>query len=150
MRADRIRVAWRPRDAPLVARAVAAVGAAARALAARLAALDDAALGALAAVAGGDAAGEAGREVLVVLGEAAALPWVDGEVYHGRDDAAPELLLPTALAPSVPPGVLALAIRAAVSCPGPVAVLAAPPRLVPCGVARAIDRGRLAAWREAR
>ena len=142
MTSDRIRVTWTPRDAPLVARAAAAAGAPARALAGRLAAFDDAALGALAAAAGGD--------VLVVLGEAAALPWVDGVVYLGRDDAAPELLLPTALAPSVPPGVLAVAIRAVVSVPGPIAVLAAPPRLVPCGVARAIDRGRLAAWREAR
>lgn len=150
MTADRIRVAWTPRDAPLVARAVAAVGAAARSLADRLAALDDAALGALAAVAGRGPAGDPGREVVVVLGEPAALPWVDGVVYLGRDDDAPDLLLPTALAPSVPPGVLALAVRAAVSRPGPVAVLAAPPRLVPCGVARAIDRGRLAAWREPR
>jgi hypothetical protein len=139
---DRIRVGWTPRDAPLVARAVAASGAAARALADRLAALDDAALGALAAVAGDD--------LLVVLGAAAALPWVDGVVYLGRDEAAPELLLPTALVPSVPPGVLAAAIRAAVPRPAPIAVLAAPARLVPCGVARAIDRGRLAAWREAR
>jgi hypothetical protein len=146
VRSDRIRVTWTPRDAPLVARAVAAVGAPARSLAERLAAFDDAALGALAAVAG-EAAGD---DLLVVLGEAAALPWVDGVVYLGRDDAAPELLLPTALAPSVPPGVLAVAIRAALSVPGLIAVLAAPPRLVPCGVARAIDRGRLAAWREAR
>jgi hypothetical protein len=146
MTPDRIRIAWTPRGAPLVARAVAAVGARARALADRLAGLDDAALGALAAVASGAASGA----VLVVLGAAAALPWVDGVVYLGRDDAAPELLLPTALAPSVPPGVLAVAIRAAVSVPGPIAVLAAPPQLVPCGVARAIDRGRLAAWREAR
>lgn len=149
MTSDRIRVTWTPRDAPLAARAVAAVGAPARALADRLAALDDDALGALAAVASGAAVGAAG-DVLVVLGAVAALPWVDGVVYLGRDDAAPELLLPTALAPSVPPGVLAVAIRAAVSAPGPIAVLAAPPRLVPCGVARAIDRGRLAAWREAR
>lgn len=149
MTPDRIRVAWIPRDAPLVARAVAAVGAPARALADRLAALDDAALGALDAVAGG-AARDAAGDVLVVLGAAAALPWVDGVVYLGRDDAAPELLLPTALAPSVPPGALALAIRGVVSVPGPIAVLAAPPRLVPCGVARAIDRGRLAAWRGAR
>lgn len=149
MTSDRIRVTWTPRDAPLTAQAVAAVGAPARALADRLAALDDDALGALAAVASGAAGGAAG-DVLVVLGAVAALPWVDGVVYLGRDDAAPELLLPTALAPSVPPGVLAVAVRAAVSVPGPIAVLAAPPRLVPCGVARAIDRGRLAAWREAR
>ncbi|HEX3765723.1 MAG TPA: hypothetical protein VHW23_43805 [Kofleriaceae bacterium] len=142
MMSDRIRVGWIARDAPLVARAVAAVGDPARALADRLAALDDAALGALAAVAGDD--------VLVVLGAAAALPWVDGVVYLGRDDAAPELLLPTALAPTVPPGVLAAAIRAALPRPAPIAVLAAPARLVPCGIARAIDRGRLAAWREAR
>jgi hypothetical protein len=146
--ADRIRVTWTPRDPPLSVRAVAAVGPAARALADRLAALDDAALGALAAV----ASTRAGDEVLVVLGAAETLPWVDGVAYLGRDDAAPELLLPTALAPSVRPAVLALAIRAVVPHPGPIAVITAlpPPRLVPCGVARAIDRGRLAAWRDVR
>jgi hypothetical protein len=117
---------------------VAAAGPAARALAHRLAALDDAALGALAAV--------AGRDLIVVLGDAAALPWIDGVVYLGRDDAAPDLLLPTALAPTVPARVLATAVCWAAG-PAPIAVLPSPSTLVPCGLARAIDRGRLTAWR---
>jgi hypothetical protein len=132
---DRLALAWQPRAVPLVARAVAGTGATARALGHQLAQRDDAALAALTAVAGDD--------VLVVLGD--DLPWVDGVTYLGRDDAAPALLLPTALAPSVPPAVLAAAIsrRAHGSA---FAVLIAPPRLVPCGAARAIDRGPLAAW----
>jgi len=134
---DPIRIDWIPRATPLIARAVAASGAAARALGRRLAELDDAALGALAAVAGAD--------LLIVLGEPSSLPWVDGVGYLGRDDAAPGLLLPTALAPSVPPAALEAAVRAAAGS-APVAVLAAPRRLVPCGRARAIDRERLVAW----
>jgi len=90
----------------------------------------------------------ANAEVIVVLGEASALPWVDGVSYLGRDDAAPDLLLPTAALPSVPPAVLQAAIRA-MGVQVPVAVLAAPARLVPCGLARTIDRGRLVAWLEA-
>lgn len=138
----KIRVGWIPRHAPLAMRAVAAVGAPARALAHRLAVLDDAVLGSLAAVAAAD--------LLVVIGESSVLPWVDGATYLGRDDAAADLLLPTALAPTVPPRVLAAAIRAAVPRGAPIAVLATPARLVPCGIARAIDRRRLAAWVEAR
>jgi len=137
---DRIRLDWAPRTTPLIARGVAAAGAVARVLAHKLAALDDAALGALVAV--------ANAEVIVVLGEASALPWVDGVSYLGRDDAAPDLLLPTAALPSVPPAVLQAAIRA-MGVQVPVAVLAAPARLVPCGLARTIDRGRLVAWLEA-
>jgi hypothetical protein len=155
--AERIRLDWVPRATPLTARAVVASGNAARALARRLLALEDAALGGLVAVASAD--------LLVVLGDASALPWVDGVGYLGRDDAAPELLLPTAVAPTVPPAVLEAAVRAAVSgapsaaagsrapidaagVRAPIAVLAQPPRLVPCGAARAIDRARLVAWLE--
>lgn len=132
---------WTPRDAPLEARAVVASGAAAKALGRRLAALDDAALRTLAAVAGND--------VIVVLGEAAALPWADGVVYLGRDDSAPDLLLPTALAPSVPVPVLAAAVRTVVPEASRVALLPSPARLIPCGAARSIDRALLAAWLEA-
>jgi hypothetical protein len=133
----RIRLEWAPRATPLVARAAFASGATARLLGRRLAELDDAALGALAAV--------AGKGALVVLGEPSLLPWVDGVGYLGRDDAAPDLLLPTALAPSVPAAALEAAVRAAAGST-PVAVLAAPRRLIPCGRARAIDRARLVAW----
>lgn len=138
---DRIPLRWIPRETPLSARAVAASGSSARALAHRLAALDDTALSALVAVANAD--------LLVVLGEASALPWVDGVIYLGRDDAAPELLLPTALAPTVPPAVLEASVRTMVSRAAPIAVLPAQARLVPCGLARAIDRARLVAWLEA-
>ena len=68
-----------------LARAVVASGAVAKALGRRLVELDDAALRPLAAVAGND--------LIVVLGEAAALPWADGVVYLGRDESAPDLLL---------------------------------------------------------
>jgi hypothetical protein len=106
-------------------------------LAQRLAARDDAALGAL--------TGVAADALLIVIGDPAALPWVDGISYLGCDAAAPGLLLPTALAPSIPPRVLEAAVRARME-PGPVAVLTAPARLVPCGAARAIDRAQLVAW----
>jgi hypothetical protein len=137
----RIAIHWAPRHTPLVARAVIASGAAAKALGRRLAELADDALHALAAVAGDD--------LLVVLGDGSALPWIDGVTYLGRDDAAPNLLLPTALAPTVPAFVLEAAIRKRVPRAAPVAVLPAPARLIPCGAARAIDRVQLATWLEA-
>ena len=137
----RIPVQWTPRDAPLEARAVAASGAAAKALGRRLAELDDAALRSLAAVAGNDA--------IVVLGETSALPWADGVVYLGRDESAPDLLLPTALAPTIPPAVLEAAIRKVVQRASPIAVVPSPARLIPCGSARSIDRALLATWLEA-
>lgn len=135
-----VAIAWRPRAVPLVARAVVARGAAAGRLARRLLRLDDDALAALTAVAGGGA--------LAVLGAADALPWVDGVVYLGRDDDAPLLLVPTALAPSVPVALLARAL--ATRCtPAPIGVIAgdgAAAALVALGGARAIDRARLAAF----
>lgn len=138
---ERISVAWVPRPAPLAPRAVAAVGDVARALGRRLAQLDDASLGRLAVV--------ASATLLLVLGEQADLPWIDGVTYLGRDDSAPELLLPTALAPSVPPAVLEAAIKARSAGASPIAVLMPSRLIVPCGVARAIDRARLVAWLEA-
>jgi hypothetical protein len=135
---DRLALTWAPRAVPLEVRAVAATGAAATALGTRLAGLDDAALAGLAAV--------AGAGVLVALGR--DLPWCDGVVYLGSEPAAPSLLLPTALAPSVPAPLLARAVRARLGASelGTVAVLPAPLCLVACDAARAIDRGRLAAW----
>jgi hypothetical protein len=138
----RIPLGWTPRHPPLSARAVVASGAAARALGRRVAELHDDAMRTLTAVAGDD--------VLVVLGDSSALPWIDGVTYLGRDEAAPDLLLPTAVAPTIPVAVLETAVRRLVLWAAPVAVLPAPARLIPCGAARAIDRGRLAAWLEAR
>jgi hypothetical protein len=137
-----IELSWSARDIPLPARAVAAWGEAARRLGERLAALDDAALGTLTAV--------AGNRVLIVIGDEAALPWIDGVSYLGRDDGAPELLLPTALEPSVPAPVLEAAIKRAATKGAPIAVLPTTGMLVPCGSARAIDRAVLATWIEGR
>lgn len=137
----RIQVRWTPRETPLAARAVVATGAAATSLGRRVAELDDDALGALTAV--------AGKQLLVVLGESSALPWADGVTYLGRDEAAPDLLLPTALEPTVPAAVLEAAVRKVTSQAAPVVVLPGPARLISCGAARSIDRGRLMGWLEA-
>jgi hypothetical protein len=130
-----VRVEWHSRASPLVAKAVVGVGAVARALGQRLAALDDDALAGLAAV--------AGDGVLVVLGEAKALPWVDGVTYLGSDATAPDLLVPATFAPDVPVALLAQAVRrrAASSL-----VAVTPERIIPCGTARAISRAKLAEW----
>ncbi len=138
----RLPVAFRPRAAPLVPVAVAACGAAAFALAARLAERDDAALARL--------SGVGGEGLLVVIGEAADLPWVDGVVYLGRDPGAPALLLPTALEPDVPAPLFERAILAHASgAPPPVAVIVGPagagPLLAGTGGARPIRRGELLA-----
>jgi hypothetical protein len=137
----RIPVRWTPRATPLLARAVVATGAAAKVLGRRLSDVDDDALRMLTAV--------AGEQLLVVLGETSALPWVDGVTYLGRDEEAPELLVPTALEPTVPAAVLEAAIRKRMARPAPIAVLPSPARLIACGAARAIDRERLKSWLKA-
>ena len=132
-------IAFRPRATPLAPAAVAGRGRAAIALASRLAARDDAALGRLSGV---HAPG-----LLVVLGAEGELPWADGVVYLGRDPAAPSLLLPSALEPDVPAPLFERAIlaRAKKAAP-PIAVLVDPPALAGVGVARPIRRSELAAF----
>jgi hypothetical protein len=117
--------------------AAAARAAAAVALATRLLARDDDALRRL--------AGAAAPGLLVILGDAADLPWVDGIVYLGRDPGAPALLLPTALAPDVPAPLLERALLAR-GGGAPLAVLLDPPALVPTGGARPLDRALLETW----
>lgn len=133
----RLPVAFRPRVVPLAPLAAAAQGRAARALAERLLARDDAALAALSGVASPDR--------LLVVGPVEALPWVDGVVYLGRDPQAPSLLLPTALAPDAPPALLERAVLGR-ALAAPVAVLADPPALASLAAARPLDRARLCAW----
>jgi hypothetical protein len=126
---------WTARAAPLSPRAVAATGDAVRALARRLLDRDDAALARLRGVAGPDA-------VLVVIGD--DLPWVDGVTYLGWDPEAPTLLVPTALAPTVPAGLVEAAF--ARRFPGessPLAVLPEIGRVVPTGDARPLERNAL-------
>jgi hypothetical protein len=122
-------VSWTPRQEPLAPRAVAAWGPAARALARR--------------ALGRRLDGVAGDDLLVLLGEADALPWADGAVYLGRDERAPSLLLPTALEPDVPVELFERALLAR----HPETPLAVFDRwIVPVGAARPVERDRLAAW----
>jgi hypothetical protein len=99
--------------------------------------------------------GVAASGLLVVLGEAGELPWVDGSVYLGRDPEAPALLLPTTHEPALP---LPLVERALLARSGgaagvswvspPYAVLVGPPLLASVQAARPIIRRVLSAWRE--
>jgi hypothetical protein len=93
----------------------------ARRLAARLLALDDAALGAL--------EGAAGAGVVAVFGEASALPWVDGVEWLGRVPEGPALWLPTALDPGLPADLLQRAALRRTGGVGPVVLV--PELLVP-------------------
>lgn len=134
-----MRVAFVPRRLPLSPTASAGVGPVARALAERLLAMDDSHLSKL--------RGVTGTDVLVVLGEAESLPWVDEIAYLGVDPLAPRLLLPTALAPDAPAALLEKALFSRFPKEiGPLAVLAATRRIVPVSKALHIERPALEGW----
>jgi hypothetical protein len=137
---EEISVVWRPRTAPLDPVGVAARGEAARSLARRLLAREDEALARM--------SGAAAPGLLVVLGESADLPWVDGAVYLGKDTAAPFLLLPTTREPAVPLPLLERAFARAAQAPPPLAVLLDPPLLASLEAARPILRSTLLRWLE--
>jgi len=129
-------VTWAARPAPLALSGLAASGPAATLLLQRLLRCSDEQLARLRGV--GD------RALLVVTGEPGDLPWVDGVLYLGRDENAPNLLLPTHLQPSLPTALLELALmRRVKSGSAPLAVLPSPARLVPLSVARRLDRETL-------
>lgn len=137
-----ISIRWRARQAPLAPLAVAAQGAVAGALAQRLLALADEELLKL--------RGVAGEGLLIALGEADALPWVDGVRYLGCDSAAPSLLLPTVAEPDVP---LALFERALLQRWQSLVPLVVLPSSSGCAVAsaqaaREISRAQLLDWLE--
>lgn len=138
MKDDLVPIAWRPRPVPLEPVGVAARGEAARALVRRLLARSDEDLARL--------TGVAGQDLILLLGDAALLPWVEGASYLGRDAQAPSLLLPTNREPTVP---LPLLERALVARAGhrkaepPLAVLLDPPLLASALEARPLVRRRL-------
>jgi len=141
MKDDLIALTWRPRTTPLDPLGMAVRGDAVRALAQRLLARDDEALGRL--------SGVASPGLLVVLGEAADLPWVDGAVYLGRDADAPSLFLPTSREPTAPLPLVERALLARARTSGtspPYAVLVDPPLLASTQAARPIVRTVLQAW----
>ncbi|MBZ4330897.1 hypothetical protein [Corallococcus sp. AS-1-12] len=130
-------VRWCPRALPLEPVAVAGVGRVALALGHRAARAEDGTLASW--------TGVAGRDVLVLLGTAASLPWVDGAVYLGRDPLAPALLLPCALEPEVAPSLLERALLAGQG-DAPLAVLPASGVLVSVSAAKPVARASLSAW----
>ncbi|HEX5719145.1 MAG TPA: hypothetical protein VF179_23485, partial [Thermoanaerobaculia bacterium] len=90
--------------------------------------------------------GVAGQDLIVLLGDSAFLPWVEGAAYLGRDARAPSLLLPTNREPTVPLPLLerALVLRAGHSkAEPPLAVLLDPPFLASVLEARPLVRRRL-------
>ena len=135
-------IQWLPRPEPLRPTALAAQGQAALVLARRLLRdLDrEEPLG---------LSGTASADLLILLGEAESLPWVDGVQYLGRDPDAPSLLLPTTLAPSVAPSLLERAfLRRFPGLAPPLAVLPSLACVASAAEARPLDRERLRAWLE--
>ena len=102
MNLDKVQIQWTARRRPLAAVAAAARDDVASRLVRRLLAKDDAQLARL--------RGVATRDLVLVLGRQDELPWVDGVSYLGRAEGAPDLLVPTTLAPTVPESLLARAI----------------------------------------
>jgi MoxR-vWA-beta-propeller ternary system domain bpX5 len=132
-----VRIDWRPRPEPLEPLAAAADGAARERLLHRLRELPEDRFSRL--------QGMAGESLLVILGAAEDLPWVDGVVYLGRSREAPSLLLPTALEPSIPEPLLERAVRrlAGRAAP-PLAVLPARALVASVAAARPLSREFLA------
>lgn len=133
-------VTWADREPPLVPCAVAASGDAAHRLAQRLLELDSSVANRL--------YGVAGPTTLLVIGEEANLPWVDGVSYLGRDPAAPGLLLPTHIEPLVPTANLlerALRKHFAKLAP-PLAVLPLTMTIISCHGALQLSPNKIEAW----
>lgn len=132
---------WAPRDRPLDVCGLLARSGAYAALLDALLARSSETLAALHAV--------AGDEVIVVLGAAEEIPWIDGGEWLGRDPEAPSLLLPTALAPGLPLTLLERAVlRRFASAETPLAVV--PGMVVPLAAARPVRRAKLHALRAER
>lgn len=131
-----VTIGWRPRRRPLTPRALAIAGDDARRLLARL--RHDPRRRRL--------RGVAGRDLVLLLGEADELPWAPGVVYLGVAPGIPSLLLPTALEATVPETLLEIACRRR-ALPAPVAVLpparGVGPALVSVAAARRLDDGAL-------
>lgn len=72
----------------------------------------------------------AGEHLLVVCGESADLPWVDGVEYAAPDPQVPGLWLPTRWRPQLPADLLLQALAARVSR-RPLLLWPAPARVIP-------------------
>ena len=135
-------IRWAPRLDPLLPIAVAAQGDAASVLARRLLREWD-------REPPTGLSGVAAADILILLGEAEGLPWIDGVQYLGRDPTAPSLLLPTVLSPTVAPSLLERALlRRFRDLVPPLAILLSGSRVASVAAVRPLDRDRLRAWLE--
>lgn len=135
-------VVFAPREVALEPTCVVAFGGVARALARRLLSTDDdARLARLRGVASDDA--------IALLGDADALPFVDGVVYLGVEADVASLLLPTTQAPSVRARLLASALEErGVALPTALVPRDDALHVLPLGDARPVTRARLEAFCE--
>ena len=98
---------WRARTAPVAAMAAVAWGDAAARLHAQLSRQYSHIVG----LVPGRWSATASRDVLVLQGEPASLPWVDGVAYAAPCDCAPALWLPTLWEPDLPGDLVARALH---------------------------------------
>lgn len=140
---ERVAIDLVPRADGLEPAGVVGLGSVACALAERLLRLDDQQLQRL--------RGASGDDLLVVLGDPSALPWVDGCIYVGHDASAPRLLLPTARQPTFATELFerALLLRWPHLSP-PVVVIGVPPKVFSAANALPIRRATLEAWLSSR
>jgi hypothetical protein len=113
---------WAPRALACEPAGVVAQGAVARRLMARLHGQPEESLASLAMV--------AAKDLLVLMGRAEQLPWVDGVRYCAPDPAAPNLWLPTLAAPTLSPDLLQSTLAARVKR-APVLLWDAPEQIMP-------------------
>jgi hypothetical protein len=132
-------IVWASRAQPLVPAGLVVFGSAARQLVQALSSRDDERLAPLRIAAGSTA--------VVLLGEAARLPWGDGVTYVGRHPDAATLYLPTHSEPRVPIDLLARAIGRRVSSCN-VIVCRNPPMLLPIEASQVLTRELLKHWLE--
>ena len=90
--------------------------------------------------------GVAGPDLLLAMGDVPDLPWVDGVKYLGRDARARELLLPTAVEPSLPLELVHRAFALEFSDAARIAIIDDPPLVVPVGAARELARAEINRW----
>ena len=132
-------VAFRPRAVPLQPIGLAAREGVAHRLALRLLEESDERLARW--------SGVSGARLLVILGVADDLPWVDGVEYLGRDARAPALLLPAVREPDVPAALFERMMLAR-GIPGGAPLAVTEHFSAGTGAARPVVRARLRAWLE--
>jgi hypothetical protein len=131
-----IEIVWTPRDQPLPVAAVLGIGTVAYTLARVLSQRPE--LLAVAEVV-------VGSELMCIRAPIELLPWADGVIYLGREPAAPDLFIPTTLAPNVPAELLLTAcIRAGHAAP--LCVLPQPRSIFSLARARIVDPPMLDRW----